>query len=220
MAETNFWLASNSPRRREILGWLDWEINAAAANTDETRHVDETPRSYVMRVSREKVMAPIAQSNSTSVIIAADTIVVLEGEILGKPQDAEDAQKMLKQLRGRTHHVLTAIAVRMKNGVDQDLCRSPVTMRDYSEEEIKAYIASGDPLDKAGSYAIQNQTFHPVCDFNGCFASVMGMPLCHLERTLKKNGFFHPNHFAANCQNHLKYACPITARVMAGEDIG
>lgn len=220
MAEMKFWLASNSPRRREMMDWLDWDIQAAAANIDESRRVDESPRDYVMRVSKEKVETLISSAQSGSVVIAADTIVVLDGNILGKPRDASDAFDMLQKLRGRTHHVLTAIAVRTGGRVIQDICCSPVTMREYQSDEIDAYITSGDPMDKAGAYAIQNPIFHPVSDFSGCFASVMGMPLCHLERTLQKCGVVRPDQFGSVCQNHLKYECPITDRVMAGEDIG
>jgi MAF protein len=220
MVEKDFWLASNSPRRREILGWLDWEIQAAPANIDESRRASETARDYVMRVACEKAAFPIPQVRSGSVVIAADTIVVLGDEVLGKPLDARDAYSMLAKLRGRTHQVLTAIAVNTAGRIVQDLCSSPVIMREYLDEEMDAYIASRDPMDKAGAYAIQNSTFHPAAGFNGCFASVMGMPLCHLERTLKMCGIIEPEQFGAVCQNHLKYRCPITDRVMAGEDIG
>jgi len=220
MAEKNFWLASNSPRRREMLGWLDWNFRIAAADIDESRQPAEPARDYVMRVSKQKAEVPIAGTDQGSVVIAADTIVVLDEEILGKPQDEEDAFSMLVALRGKTHFVHTAIAVRTNAEIQQDICSSAVTMRDYSIEEIRAYIATGDPMDKAGSYAIQNRAFSPVEHFGGCFASVMGLPLCHLERTLKKCGIFQPKHFAAVCQNHLKYSCPITDQVMAGENVG
>jgi len=220
MAENNFWLASNSPRRREILSWLDWDISAAAANIDESRRVGEHPRDYVWRLASEKADARIVATDNGSVIIAADTIVALDDEILGKPRDAEKAFEMLVRLRARSHCVYTAIAVRKEGKVIQDICCSHVAMRNFGDDEIETYIASGDPMDKAGAYAIQNLAFHPAEAFNGCFASVMGMPLCHLERTLKKSGVRQPNGFAVICQNHLKYKCPISSRVMAGEEIG
>lgn len=203
-----------------MLSWLDWEFRSAAANVDESRLSGEPAREYVMRVSKEKAETVIAGADLKSVVIAADTIVVLDEEILGKPRDADDAFEMLLALRGRTHDVLTAVAVRTESGVNQDVCSSAVTMRDYNMDEIAAYINSGDPMDKAGAYAIQNAAFSPTCAFGGCIASVMGLPLCHLERTLQKSGIYQPNQFADVCQNHLKYSCPITHRVMAGEDIG
>lgn len=203
-----------------MLGWMDWDIQTADADIDESRSGNETARDYVMRVSRKKVESVIAGADENSVIIAADTIVVLDDEILGKPCDAEDAFAMLAALRGRMHEVLTAIAVRTAKGIEQDICRSSVRMRNYTTDEMWAYIDSGDPLDKAGAYAIQNRVFLPVDDFNGCFASVMGMPLCHLERTLRNCGIGYLDQFAPVCQNQLKYSCPITSRVMAGEDVG
>jgi len=203
-----------------MLGWLDWEIQATAADIDESRRENEPARDYVMRVSKAKAEASITSTDANSVIIAADTIVVLDGVILGKPRDADDAFAMLAALRGRTHDVLTAIAVHTATGTKQDICCSPVRMRNYTTDEMQMYIDSGDPLDKAGAYAIQNRAFSPAEDFRGCFASVMGMPLCHLERTLRRCGIGYLNQFAPVCQNQLKYSCPIPSRVMAGEDIG
>jgi predicted house-cleaning NTP pyrophosphatase (Maf/HAM1 superfamily) len=117
---------------------------------------------------------------------------------------------------------MTAIAVRYADAKDvlQDVCRTRVQMRKFTDAEIDKYIKSGDPMDKAGAYAIQNKTFRPTVDFKGCFASVMGMPLCHLERTLQKLSISEPAGLGVNCQNHLKYSCSITDQVMAGEDIG
>ena len=129
---------------------------------------------------------------------------------------------MLSRLRAREHWVMTAIAVHSggTGQVREDICRTHVQMRDYTDEEIKQYIASGNPMDKAGAYAIQNTAFHPVVDFDGCFASVMGMPMCHLERTLQNFSIYKPDSLAVICQNHLKYNCSIADYVMAGEDIG
>lgn len=203
-----------------MLGWLDLDISASAANIDESRRPNEPARDYVWRLAAEKAAVPITAAGKDSVVIAADTIVVLGEEILGKPGDTQKAFDMLSRLRARAHWVYTAIAV-FKNGkIFQDICCSQVVMRNYSDAEIEEYIASGDPMDKAGAYAIQSPSFHPAVGFGGCFASVMGMPLCHLERTLQKCDLRQPNEFASVCQNHLKYNCPITGRVMAGEDIG
>lgn len=222
MTHCKFWLVSNSPRRREMLGWMDWDFEASAANIDESRRAGEFPEKYVLRLASEKAGYPISGAVTEDVVIAADTIVVLDGEILGKPADEAQAHAMLSHLRARDHWVMTAIAVRIAGAKQmlQEVCRTRVQMRKYSDREIKQYVKSGDPMDKAGAYAIQNKTFHPVVDFKGCFASVMGMPLCHLERTLQKIPIDEPNGFATICQNHLKYNCSITNRVMAGEDIG
>ena len=222
MAQRKFWLASNSPRRREMLAWVDWDLEASAANIDESRHPEESAQEYVLRLAAEKAGYPIPGAGLDDVVIAADTIVVLDEEILGKPTDEREAFEMLSQLRAREHWVMTALAVRSGGAehVHRDICRTRVQMREYTDEEIEQYIASGDPMDKAGAYAIQSTVFHPVVDLNGCFASVMGMPLCHLERTLLKFSISKPSGLALICQNHLKYNCSITDRVMAGEDIG
>ena len=222
MTQRKFWLASNSPRRREMLAWMDWNLEASAANIDENRHSEESVQEYVLRIAAEKAVNPIPRVGSDDIIIAADTIVVLDEEMLGKPTDEREAFKMLSQLRAREHWVMTAIAVRSGGTeyVHQDICRTRVQMREYTDEEIKQYIASGDPMDKAGAYAIQSTIFHPAVDFNGCFASVMGLPLCHLERTLQKFSIYELSGLAIICQNHLKYKCLITDRVMAGEEIG
>jgi MAF protein len=143
-------------------------------------------------------------------------------ELLGKPESPEQAGAMLRQLRGRTHHVYTAIAVLESGGGNSaaDRCCSDVPMRAYSDAEIAAYIATGDPLDKAGAYAIQHAGFHPVEQFAGCFASVMGLPLCHLARTLRKLGYSPPVDVSAACQASLKYDCPVSAGILRGEDLG
>ena len=205
-----------------MLAWVDWDLEASAANIDESRHPEESAQEYVLRLAAEKAGYPIPGAGLDDVVIAADTIVVLDEEILGKPTDEREAFEMLSQLRAREHWVMTAIAVRSGGAehVHRDICRTRVQMREYTDEEIEQYIASGDPMDKAGAYAIQSTVFHPVVDLNGCFASVMGMPLCHLERTLLKFSNTKPSGLALICQNHLKYNCSITDRVMAGEDIG
>lgn len=143
-------------------------------------------------------------------------------EVLGKPVDAADAARMLKQLRSRSHQVFTAMAVCHLPSRRWlfDRCRSVVTLRDYSDQELDDYVSSGDPMDKAGAYAIQNRTFQPVAGFCGCFANVMGLPLCHLVRMMKKIGIETPADTALSCQRHLDYDCPITRGVLAGLDVG
>ena len=222
MTTAKFWLASNSPRRREIISWLGWTFESAPANIDESALEAEKPLAHVNRLAQGKCQVEITAAKPGEIVIAADTIVVLDDTILGKPADEEDAFEMLKSLRNRTHQVITAIAMRQVGLPDvlQDYCVTNVQMRDYSDAEIEAYIQSGDPMDKAGGYAIQNAAFHPALNFAGCFASVMGMPLCHLERTLRRLADNQPANLADICQENLDYVCPITARVLAGENIG
>ncbi len=205
-----------------MVSWTGWPFQIAPSNIDESVRKDEKPEDYVRRLALEKSMAVIEGARPGDIIIAADTIVILDDRILGKPVDAQNAFVMLESLRNRMHLVVTAIAVRLAGQQEalQDICRSDVHMRNYSNEEIEAYVSSGDPLDKAGSYAIQDPRFNPVGEFSGCYASVMGMPLCHLERTLRKLPDYQDGGMAEVCQRNLKYRCPITRRVLAGEDIG
>ena len=205
-----------------MLAWPGWPFQAAPSNIDESVKSDEKPLDYVRRLACEKSMTAIPQAQSGELIIAADTIVVLDADILGKPSNAQSAVVMLKSLKNRSHQVITAIAVQLAGQPDfwQDVCISDVRMRNYSDQEIEAYIQSGDPFDKAGGYAIQNSRFNPVEHFSGCYASVMGLPLCHLERTLRKISGYLPCDMSEICRKKLEYECPITRRVLAGEDIG
>ena len=215
------YLASNSPRRRQLLGLTGLDFQVAAAEVDETPLPGEAPKAYVLRLAEEKARAAVkAMANGRlrppGLVLAADTTVVEDGTtILGKPSDPEDAAAVLRRLRGNVHEVLTAIALlRMQDGaLVKDVCVTQVPMRAYSEEEIQAYVASGDPLDKAGSYAIQHAGFHPVENLQGCFANVMGLPLCLLASLLRRLGVDPGEHIPAACQQGLEYACPIPEKV-------
>jgi len=129
---------------------------------------------------------------------------------------------MLKSLRGHTHQVYSALAVlRMRDErLITDLCVTDVPMRNYSDEELEAYVLTGDPLDKAGAYAIQHPGFHPVENMKGCYASVMGLPLCHLIRVLRMLGVPVDTDIPAACQSLLKYQCPVSPAILRGEQIG
>jgi MAF protein len=156
------------------------------------------------------------------VILAADTTVADGDQIIGKPLDLDDARRILSRLRNRTHNVHTAIVLSIPSrGISvTELCSTAVKMRAYTEEELSAYIASGDQMDKAGAYDIQNGDFHPVSRISGCYASVMGLPLCHLERSLRKLGFGSRNGVPYRCQRLLAYTCPIYRQVISGENVG
>ena len=217
-----FLLASNSPRRREMLAWTGWDFRVLPANLDESRLPAEPPDGYVLRLADSKAHAMLAQAAPDELVLAADTIVVDGEQLLGKPEDPAAAIKMLKQLRGRTHRVYTALAISDPHEriTRQDLCVSQVPMRSYSDQEIEVYVQSEDPLDKAGAYAIQNEAFHPVEGFRGCFASVMGLPLCHLARSMGKIGVNPPVDIPQTCQAHLDYDCPVFRAVLRGETAG
>lgn len=194
-------LASSSPRRRELLASLGIEYTIIKPEIDETQHDGEPPLAYVRRLSQEKAQAVAGQVQSQVTIVAADTVVILaadtigidgEGEILGKPADADEARTMLKRLRGRDHLVVTAFTLRRTGpqsmSYTQDV-QTRVTMRDYSDDEIEAYIATGDPFDKAGSYAIQHPGFRPVADLSGSRTNVIGLPLDEVRAALVDFGY-------------------------------
>jgi len=205
----NLILASTSPRRKELLGLGGWKFKILPADVDETPLSGESPQDYVVRLAEEKARAVASQAQNHEMIIAADTIVADGGKILGKPVDAQDAFEVLQNLRGRSHQVYTAVAV-YDPGSEKlltDLAHTDVPMRDYTDAEIHAYIATGDPFDKAGSYAIQHPGFRPVDHLEGCRANVVGLPLCHLERVLKQFGVRTTIDIPAACQTSLQYTC-------------
>ncbi len=230
-------LASQSPRRRALITLLGIDFDVASADVDERVLPNETPADYVTRLAEAKARAfpPLAPPEEGSpnsfplrgkarmgVVIGSDTAVVDAGEILGKPRDTREAELMLGQLRGRTHQVYTAIAI--YDGTSQKtfsaLSISDVPMRDYSDAEIQSYIATGDPMDKAGGYAIQHPDFQPVLGFTGCFASVMGLPLCHLAQILRKAGVPVDEKMPQLCQSSLNFACEVSDTILHENDIG
>jgi septum formation protein len=215
-------LASNSPRRRELLALGGWMFHVRPADVDESPHPGEAPGDYVLRLAQAKAHACRPYAHSGQIIVAADTAVVIDDRLLGKPRDVAEAADMLRRLRGRSHQVFTGLAVLQipEENLYTDLCVTDVPMRDYGNEEINAYVASGDPLDKAGGYAIQNAVFHPVEKLAGCYASVMGLPLCHLMRTLGKVNVLPRTDVPARCQAALHYPCPISSAVLNGEQVG
>ena len=173
-------LASGSPRRRELLTQLGWPFVVLRPDIDETAFPAEPADQYVARLSREKALAVAAVADDW--IIAADTTVALDTAILGKPADNDEATMMLNQLRDREHMVYTGLTVRVDNRfiLETTVTATRVTMRKYDAADIARYVASGEPFDKAGGYAVQDMVFHPVAHLDGCYANVMGLPLCAL----------------------------------------
>ena len=204
-------LASNSPRRKDLLALAGLLFEVIVSDADESLLPDESPRDYVRRLAVEKARVSSARTDASQVILAADTAVVNGGAILGKPADPSEAKRMLRQLRGRVHQVYTGIAVlRVRDGnLLTDVCVTDVPMRAYSDAEIEAYVATADPLDKAGAYAIQHADFQPVASMSGCYASVMGLPLCHVTRLLRQMDLPPGADVPARCQSFLNYACPV-----------
>ena len=185
-------LAFSSPRRKELLAQLGLGFAIISPDIDESLRPDEDLTDYAQRLSREKAAAVLRQiDQQPSLIIAADTVVEHQGELLGKPANAQAAQAMLLRLRGRAHTVISGFTVRRAGDTPRSItryARTIVYMREYSEAEIAAYIASGDPFDKAGGYAIQNKAFHPVARIKGSYSNVVGLPLEALRLALAELG--------------------------------
>ena len=187
-------LASASPRRREILGRLEFPFRIVPADLDEDAFAAAFQGSFpdlVEALAVEKARAVAANEPAfDGLILAADTTVILDGEMLSKPVDSAEAERMLRRLRGRAHVVATGVALydcRNASLTSGQRCTT-VWMRDYSDDEIAAYVATGDPLDKAGAYAVQHAIFHPVERVEGCYLTVVGLPLCLVARLLRDQG--------------------------------
>lgn len=176
-------LASTSPRRAELLKSAGLAFAAAVPNADEKLRAGETPVEYAVRTAREKAESVFAPDGT--VVLGADTVVAVEGRILGKPADAEAAKTMLRLLSGKLHEVITGVCLR---SAEKTVCfdvSTAVLFRELSGEEIVAYAATGDPLDKAGAYAIQNGAAGMVRRIDGSYSNVVGLPLCEVIEALE-----------------------------------
>lgn len=187
-------LASASPRRRQIIRQLGLPFTVCVSPADEDaiqQHYQGPVEGLAQWTAAHKALMTLTLPEfANHLIIAADTTVILDNQVLGKPRDEAHACELLLTLRGRWHHVVTGVVV--STIVDGKLhmhgasCTTPVLMRPYSEEEVAAYIASGDPMDKAGAYGIQHPQFQPTERINGCYLNVVGLPVCTLVELLAK----------------------------------
>ncbi|MCQ3954852.1 MAG: hypothetical protein DPW15_16565 [Chloroflexi bacterium] len=202
MDKTRFILASNSPRRKQLFALGGWDFAVLAADVDETPFENEPPREYVVRLAKAKSLAIQPRAESEAVIVGSDTTVADGDQILGKPVDEADARRMLRQLRGRVHQVFTGIAILQNGRMFADLCVTDVPMREYSDE---------------GAYAIQHPDFQPVKVLDGCYAGVMGLPLCHLLRMLRQIQVSVCEDVPGACQSFLAYECRVSSAVLSGE---
>ena len=200
------YLASGSPRRRELLTQIGVPFLSQVVPIDENPLPDEPPVAYVERLARAKAQAGLAALSQPldAVVLGADTAVVLDGRILGKPADAAEAQATLTALSGRSHQVLTAVALASSTRVAVRVVSSQVSFRPLRAEEIAAYWASGEPQDKAGSYAIQGLAAVFVSQLQGSYSAVVGLPLCETAALLEE--------FAISCWQSL----PVHSQEVAG----
>ena len=207
---TQLILASGSPRRQEFLIRLGLPYTVQVANIDETPLASEAPAAIARRLAEQKAQAVAAQiPQANALIIAADTVVALGDESLGKPATPAEAEEMLIKLRNRAHQVITAVSVLHCASKTQRtrLNTTDVYMRDYQADEIAAYIATGDPFDKAGGYAIQHPQFAPVSRIAGCLSGVIGLPLGDLVGLLAEFGVSVSRNLATICQQQSSFAC-------------
>lgn len=174
---TSLYLASGSPRRQELLTQLGVSFERIVTGIEETRGEGESAQQYVSRLAREKALAGVALTPRDLPVLGADTIVTLNGEVLEKPHDVHHAALMLRKLSGQTHQVMTAVALADSQYVLDCLVMTEVTFRALTDADIADYIASGEPMDKAGAYGIQGQGGCFVRKINGSYHAVVGLPL-------------------------------------------
>jgi septum formation protein len=188
-AEADIVLASASPRRSELLASAGIRCRVVPGDIPEEPLPDEEPIDHVLRLAEEKARA-VAKSNAGRFFIGADTIVLCDGEIMGKPKDAADAERMLKKLSGIPHEVVTGFAIfdQERQGAIRESVRTKVYFKQLRDEEINAYIATGCPFDKAGAYAIQGGAAHMVQRIEGSYTNVVGLPLCEVVDALRRMG--------------------------------
>jgi MAF protein len=211
-------LASGSPRRRQLLPLLGLPFAIKAVQVDERPMANEVPTELVLRISQSKALA-VQGVQPDELVVGADTIVALNDTVLGKPADDEDAVDMLRQLRGRPHRVYTAISVwhAARRRMVCELAETTVWMRSYADSELVEYVASGDPMDKAGAYAIQHPVFAPVSRVEGCALGVVGLPLCHLTRALAQFGVEVPANAPGACRAFSQHACSVFPEILKTE---
>ncbi len=186
-------LASASPRRVELLVSAGIRFDAVPGDIEEIRLPEETPEQHVLRLAREKAL-DVAQKAEGRFFIGADTIVLCDGEIMGKPKDSADAERMLRKLSDNTHEVITGFAVydKEKNESIEDAVKTLVFFKPLCREEIRAYIDTGCPFDKAGAYAIQGGAAYMIRKIEGSYTNVVGLPLCEVVEALQKIGAVQP----------------------------
>lgn len=178
-------LASQSPRRKELLGFISSDFKVIPAVGEERVPEGASPEETVLQLSRQKA-EEIYKDHKNEMIIAADTIVTIDGEILGKPRDEQNAAKMLRKLSGRVHSVFTGVCVIFEDGRIQNFVEeTKVEFYELTDDEINAYIATGDPMDKAGAYGIQEKGASNIKGIVGDFYNVMGLPVGRLARILR-----------------------------------
>ncbi len=195
MRDIDIVLASGSPRRRDLLKGLGWRFRVVVPQVDETPRLGESPVRLCSRLSAEKA-ASVQNLRVDALVIAADTIVVVDGEILGKPSDKKESMEMLRRLQGRSHEVLTGIGLFWKGSMVSDVERTVVHFRALDAAAVAAYAETGEGMDKAGAYAIQGKGALLVSSIEGDYFNVVGLPLCKLGSVLEEMGLDLPRQWS------------------------
>ena len=193
--QSTFILASASPRRRELLGELMQDLTVIPSRVDEKPLEGETPEDHVLRLSREKALE-VSRGNPGRWVLGADTVVIIDGEMLGKPATPGEAKQMLGTLSGRTHRVITGFTLVQEDGgiFISDSVESSVIFKDISIEEMEWYTATREPYDKAGGYAVQGKASFFIREILGSYTNVIGLPLCEVVTALEKAGVLKFGH--------------------------
>jgi len=197
-------LASGSPRRAEILSEAGFEFDVAPADIDEDAFlVDAGDFSKAVQELAMAKAESIAVAGAGGYVLGADTIVVLDGVVLGKPESADHAHAMLRRLSGKSHEVITGVAIINPLGeAHTKYVRTSIIFRSLNDDEIAKYVSSGSPLDKAGGYGIQDSSFAPVASYDECYLNVVGLPMCATSELLEQSGFPNPGGIA--CSGHTR----------------
>lgn len=211
-------LASGSPRRIDLLVLTAWSFTAVRSMAEEIAQDGEAPEAATIRLARQKA-CEVAERAGETLVLAADTLVVHQGRPLGKPASRQEALDMLIALRGQQHHVVTSISL-MDAASDREAtetCVSRVPMRFYQDKEVRGYVASSSPMDKAGAYGIQDRSFGPVdlSHMEDCYANVMGLPLCHVVRGMRKLGHEPEADVPLACRAFTGYDCQVYHQILA-----
>ncbi len=208
-------LASTSPRRRELLSLLGIPFEVVSPDVQEDAVNDGKAEDIALCLARMKAEAA-ARTEQEKIIVAADTMVLLRGQVMGKPADAAAASAILAALRGRKHQVISGLAVADPDcqAITIEAVETRVWMRNYADEEIAGYIGRGEPFDKAGGYAIQDQRFLPVARIEGCYANVMGLPLCHLYVILERMNLSPLTSPLQACETFTAQSCLVANRIL------
>jgi septum formation protein len=211
-------LASASPRREALLRLTGWSAIVHPVEVDETPLPGEAAGELAARLAADKALRAAADYDAGIVVVGADTVVADGTRLLGKPTDEAEALRMLMDLQGRAHQVVSSLALVNGDKMIRDTCSTEVHMRALELAAAQAYVDSGRPMDKAGAYGIQDREFHLVdmAAMGGCFANVMGFPICHFVRAMGRLGFLPPRDVPIACQRYTRYDCPVYQSILGG----